>query len=104
MRRKKLYLSGAITNNPNYKQDFAKTRRLLIEAGYCVVDPIIFCEGIARWDACMRECLQILSRQTAVAVIDTPHESKGRDLELEIARTLNMEIKTVEEWVKEAQK
>ncbi len=101
---RKLYLSGAISNNPNYKTDFMKAEKKLFDAGYAAANPLVFCEEVTGWNACMRKCLQELSFHTAVAVIDTPHKSKGKDLELEIARALNMEIKTVDEWVKEAQK
>jgi len=41
---KQLYLCGAITKNPNYKMDFENTRKKLIEAGFVVISPVIFCK------------------------------------------------------------
>ncbi len=101
---KKVYLSGAISNNPNYKADFMAADKKLLDAGYAAANPVIFCDGLTDWNDCMRKCMRILSKHTAVAVIDTPHQSRGKDLELEIARALNMEIKTVDEWVKNENK
>lgn len=41
---KQLYLCGAISNNPNYKQGFEEAYNKLIKAGYSVVSSIIFCD------------------------------------------------------------
>ena len=35
----KIYISGAITNNPNYLQDFKKAEKLLTEQGHTVINP-----------------------------------------------------------------
>ena len=35
----KVYISGAITNNPNYKEDFANAEKLLKKHGFEVVNP-----------------------------------------------------------------
>lgn len=102
---KQLYLCGAISNNPNYKQDFENARKRLIEADYGVMSPVIFCkEG---WDRskCMRKCLAVIAKNEnlSIALIESDHKSRGQDLELSIAQALGLEIKTVDEWV-EAEK
>ena len=98
---KQIYLSGAISNNPNYKQDFENARKRLIEAGFIVISPLIFCKEGWSWNKCMRKCLEILAidESLSIALIENEHESKGRDLELSIAQALGLEIKTVDEWV-----
>lgn len=35
----KVYISGAITNNPNYKKDFALAEKIAKKCGYEVVNP-----------------------------------------------------------------
>ena len=35
----KIYISGAITNNPNYKEDFEKAEKQLKYDGYEVINP-----------------------------------------------------------------
>ena len=95
-----LYLCGAISNNPNYKTDFENARKKLIEADYSVISPVIFCEENWNWNKCMRKCLEIIARNEnlSIALIESEHESQGRDLELSIAQALGLEIKTVNEW------
>ncbi|MEL3903743.1 MAG: DUF4406 domain-containing protein [Treponemataceae bacterium] len=103
---KQLYLSGAISNNPAYKQDFENAYKKLHEAGYsAVLNPVEFCKGMEDWNDCMRKCLFILSRHKnlGIAKIETPYPSKGCELELQIAEALRFEIKTVDEWVELAQ-
>jgi len=49
----------------------------------------------------MRKCLEIIARNEnlSIALIESEYESKGRDLELSIDKSLGLEIKTVDEWV-----
>ena len=100
----KLYLSGAISANPNYKNDFENARKRLNDAGYAVVSPTIFCNESMSYDQAIRKCLQVLSTCYAVAVIETPYQSTGNQLELTIARVLSMQVKTVDEWIECAER
>ena len=36
----KVYIAGAITNNPNYMQQFADAEKLLIDQGHAVINPV----------------------------------------------------------------
>lgn len=36
----KVYIAGAITNNPNYMQQFAEAEKHLIAMGYAVINPV----------------------------------------------------------------
>lgn len=36
----KVYIAGAITNNPNYKQQFADAEKYLMSLGHAVINPI----------------------------------------------------------------
>ena len=99
---KQLYLCGAISNNPNYKEDFETAIKKLQKAGYySVLNPVEFCKGLSTWQDCMRRCLFILSKHKVLGIarIETPHSSKGAELEIQIAQALGYEIKTVDEWV-----
>ena len=40
---KRIYLSGAISNSPHYKEDFAAAEKALTEAGFLVANPVRFC-------------------------------------------------------------
>ena len=100
----KVYLSGAISANPNYKNDFENARKRLNDAGFAVVSPTIFCDESMSYDHAMRKCLQVLSTCYAIAVIETPYQSTGSQLELRIANVLSMQIKTVDEWIEYAER
>ena len=99
---KQLYLCGAISNNPNYKQDFETAYNKLQKAGYAIVSPLYFCNEQWCWEQCMRECIRVLSTKKAIAIIGDISNSKGARLEVEIGKALGMEIKSVDEWTKEA--
>lgn len=99
---KQLYLCGAISENPNYKKDFETAYNKLRKAGYtAILNPIEFCEGLKTWDECMRQCLFILSRHKnlGLAKIETPYKSKGAELEIQVAKALGFEIKSIDEWL-----
>ena len=98
-----LYLSGAITHNPDYKQDFERAYKDLTDAGYTVVSPLDICDDWD-WGTCMRRCIEELVTQCdSVAVIPSGYISEGKELEIFIAHSLGMPVKTVENWIKEGE-
>ena len=97
---KTLYLSGAISNNPNYKQDFQKAYKDLTEAGYTVISPLHICREDWDWKACMRQCIKALVLGSdAVAIISSTFYSRGMELEIHIAKNLDMPVERVEYWI-----
>lgn len=97
---KTLYLSGAITYNPNHKQDFERAYKDLTEAGYDVISPLRICREDWDWKTCRRQCIKALTLGSdAVAVIPSDYLSAGKELELYIAQSLDMPVKTVEDWI-----
>jgi len=102
---KTLYLSGAITYNPNHKQDFERAYKDLTEAGYTVISPLHICDDGWDWVTCMRQCIKALVLGSdAVAVIPSGYISAERKLETDIAHCLGMPVKTVEDWIREGEK
>ena len=102
MKSRVLYLSGAITNNPNYKRDFEKAYKDLTDAGYTVVSPLAICDDGWDWDTCMWHCIKaLITRCDSVAVIPSDYKSVGTKIEIHIAKCLGMPVKTVEGWIKE---
>ena len=100
----KVYLSGAISAHPNYKNDFETARKRLNDAGFAIVSPTIFCDDSMSYDQAIRKCLQVLSTCYAVAVIETPYQSTASQLELSIAKVLSMQVKTVDGWTEYAER
>ena len=44
----RLYLSGAITSDPSYREKFARVQALLESLGHEVISPLILPEGLAQ--------------------------------------------------------
>lgn len=104
MKTPMLYLSGAITNNPNYERDFDKAYKDLTDAGYTVISPLDICDDKWIWSTCMRRCIEVLVTQCdALAIIPPEYASAGMELEMQIAERLGMQVKTVETWIKEGE-
>lgn len=36
----KIYIAGAITNNPDYEKQFEETEKLLLKQGHAVINPV----------------------------------------------------------------
>ncbi len=100
-RKKTLYLCGAITCDPNYKRKFENKSFQLLNTGYDVINPIDLTKifGVTEWIECMKVDIRAMVLSDGIALIPSNFPSKGRDLELYIAKKLNIEIKTVDEWL-----
>ena len=99
---KRIYLSGAISNNPHYKEDFAAAEKALTEAGFLVANPVRFCREGWTWQRCVRQCIQVLSTHTRMALVDSDIPSRGMALELKIAAALGIEVFLVSTWLEKA--
>lgn len=108
MSKTKLYISGAITNNQHYKREFDSAEISLLQYGYEVVNPlnVAKCNGwkcntvpTHSWECCLKYDIAALVFCNGLALIPGFLGSRGAMLEIDIAHRLNMEIKTIEEWV-----
>lgn len=96
-----LYLTGAISNNPTYKEDFEKAYNVLTEAGYTVISPLRICREDWDWKGRMRQCIKAVALGSdALAVIPSACCSRRMEIELSIANALDMPVKSVEQWIK----
>jgi len=97
----RLYLSGKISGNENYKNDFAAARVKLENAGYDVCDPTTFNlpEDIP-WEEAMKYDIGEMIRCDGVALLSNWLDSKGSAIEARLAKDLGMIVKTVPGWLK----
>ena len=96
-----LYLSGKITGNENYKNDFAAARAKLEQAGYDVCDPTTFeLPEDAPWADAMKYDIREMLHCEGVALLPSWEESKGACIEARLAKDLGMMTKTVGAWLK----
>ena len=90
----KVYISGAITNNPNYMQDFQQAEEKLLKAGYETVNPtkIVPYDENKTWKDYMKEDIKVLVDCDAIFMMNGWKESKGALVEHTLAEILEMEV------------
>ena len=90
---KKIYISGKITDNPNYKAEFEAAELALKIAGFQPVNPAEehLSDGATRADY-MRHDLKLLCDCDAIYMLNGWRESAGAKIEHKLARDLGMEI------------
>lgn len=86
----KIYISGAITNNPNYIKEFAEAEALLLEQGHTVLSPIKNDGFTYREYIDMGLCE--LMRCDAIYMLNGWMGSAGARLEYNYAFTVGMKI------------
>jgi len=91
----KIYISGAITNNPNAKAQFEKAKQTLLELnkGYQPISPMdLPHEHSKTWNAFMREDIKAMMYCKGIYLLDGWKESKGARIEKELACALDFKI------------
>ena len=86
----KIYIAGAITENPNYKEDFAKAEQFLLGMGVTVVNPVKN-EGFSYKDY-IDMGLNELMRCDAIYMLKNWKKSKGADFELQYALLTGLKV------------
>ena len=83
MKKERVYISGAITSDPNYKEHFAKAARELEAKGFATVNPaqmeVVFPD--AEYEDYMLIDLQILSKCDSIYMLNNWRKSCGANRE-----------------------
>jgi len=90
----RVYVSGAILNNPNHKLNFDKAHDDLINKGFLVLSPV--CTTAYTMKKSDRECffeaIKLLFNADIMVQINDPATSEGMQIEAAIAKRLNINI------------
>lgn len=78
--KRKAYIAGKITGDPEYRKKFASAQEELERQGYIVLNPALLPEGMAPSDY-MRICLAMLDTADVVFFLPGWPNSKGAQLE-----------------------
>ena len=76
----KIYISGKITDNTNYTEEFSKAEKILKEKfpGATIINPAeVSLPNICDWDDYMVICLRLLDKATHIYMLDNWVHSKG---------------------------
>ena len=106
-KRKYIYVAGPMTGMPKKNFPlFHKATKQLRKKGYAVVNPAEL-ENIkpicVTWEECLRRDLRyILAKCYAVATLPGWKKSRGANLEVYVAKQLDMPVRTVDYWLEKA--
>ena len=92
----KIYLSGKITGDVNYRQKFGSMEKELLSYGYVVFNPAVLPDGF-EYEDYMDLDLLILSRCDAIFLMRDWKNSPGANREYEEAKHLGLRILTEED-------
>ena len=82
-----LYLSGAITNVPNYKHAFTRAEWKYKLQRHTVLNPAMLPESKElTYDAYMRMSIALLAEADGIVMLKGWEKSKGANIELEYAK------------------
>lgn len=84
----KVYISGSITKDPDYKRHFNKAERFLKRQGYAVFNPCCI-PNIFSYDEFMNIDIAALECCDCVYMLKGWEKSKGANIELKKAKELN---------------
>ena len=76
----KIYISGKITDNTNYTEEFAKAEKILKEKfpGATIINPAeVLLPNLCDWDDYMVICLRLLDKATHIYMLDNWVQSRG---------------------------
>lgn len=103
----KLYLSGPISNNPDFKAAFMEAETTLRGAGYDVINPVrLNHSGASEHEDFMRTDIRALcsSDVEGVALLPLTAHSRGAITELMVAESIGIPVLVIEQWVKASDK
>lgn len=91
----KVYISGKITGDPDYREKFACAERIWSAAGHTVLNPAMLPEGMTQRDY-MRICLAMVDCADLLLLLPDWEQSEGA--RTEFAYTRKAGIPFVEAW------
>ena len=92
----KIYLAGKITGDSNYKEKFRKAAERIESHGDIVLNPAELPRELSTIEA-MRLCLPMLLQADAIALLPDWTQSKGADIECQLAAYCGIERVFLEE-------
>ena len=91
----KIYISGKITGDPNYRQKFRAAQMAILATGNDALNPAEGNEGLSNAEA-MRRAINMLFDADAVVMLPGWQQSHGAIIEHELARYLGKRVERMD--------
>jgi len=94
----RVYISGPITDNPTFREDFARAEKYLKEEGYCPINPAEATRQIAEsgseysHDEYMEICIPFVRMASKIYLLKGWENSRGAKKELSVALHRGMDV------------
>lgn len=88
MNKKKIFISGAITNDSNYLEKFNKAQKIIENEGYIALNPTVIPIGLTP-EEYMKIDLAMLDCADAIYMLCDWEKSEGANLEWHYANYMN---------------
>ena len=90
---KKCYIAGAVTGTTDFKQRFADAEQDVTRMGMIAVNPVTLTHYHDKtWKSYMKECITALVDCDCIYLLNGWDKSKGANIELEIAASLQYPV------------
>lgn len=96
----RLFLAGAISGRPDGNfAAFKRARNDLEDRGYVVTTPYDFTDPHDSWLGILGKCFQRMEGHDGIAILPDSLRSKGTQLQIQAAKRMCMEVRTVRGWI-----
>lgn len=89
---KTVYISGAVTSDPDFRKKFDKAEKLLYTKGYIPVNPVKGETEGEEWEYYLRKDLKKLLDCNGIYILSDWNKSRGAQLEIHVALELGLEV------------
>lgn len=90
--RRKWYLSGSVTDDPDFRDKFAYAEYQLKKRGFKVLNPVKHEKDGKKWSYYLKKDIRKLTRCQGLILLDGWENSKGAKLELKVAQELDFKV------------
>jgi len=96
--KKRIYICGKVTGDPNYRAKFRKEEERLFAFKYEPVNPTAGISANEEWAKAMKTALRLMLLCDGVSLLPDWKKSKGAKIEVRLARELGMDVRDSKKW------